>query len=322
MNKPKDLVLSGIARRFITSEPWPMPAFFNYEMAFDGLDGYKNLLLSVCKRFMQARFHFGGRQRIVIVVPIQRASEAARFGDLIVLKLWKYRQRASIPSDCDTNFSLERAKEDYAFLAEHRPDIIRTIDEIEKHFLALEIFRVQDPNVPEPKKEKRASIGDKVIGSVNLQFEMLEQMMTGMGAGLNELRTAAKANVDLHAGTAARLDAIESTLALSNTRLAIVEALFYKMVHLLGIQADRLDAVKEAVTYPHGLPTSSQPIEQKPPVILDGQTELPVAPFKTGVGFAEIPGNKAGIIDIKRVGDAIAERASVFSVGNKKQSEA
>lgn len=302
--KTNDIVLTEIARRFVKIDPLPEPDDFSYRTAFDSLDHYANLNPTVCKRYMNARFYFGGRQRVLAVSTIQRAYEVARFADLIVIRFWKYRIRAQIPNDSQTCFSVSRAKEDHEFLKVQRPEIIEMIDELERHFVALGIFH--DGGVhAEPKPEKRSSalaVLQKIIAN---EFSALEQAVNESRAeGLEFLKSLDIQNKKLdtlatkqdeaarrHADTADRLTAIERNV---NELLA---------------------AVKLVAGRPAGIswlpfPPSSQPIEQKDvpePIVEPAQAKLPTEPFKAGVGF---------------VAPATTGPASVFSVGNKKQTEA
>lgn len=271
-----------MARKFVNIEPLPNDDF-DYRLAFDGLDHYRNLNPTVCKRFMSVRLYLGGRQRILAVSSIQRAHEAARFADLLVTRFWKYRVRGQTPTDADTNFSLSLAHEDYEFLSINRPDVIKMIDDLENHLIARRALNLMEPGQTEPRPEKRMSALAVLRDVLKTSYEELSGRMDQLNVGLFENvkgLDAQNRKIDAnHGETAARLTALERSIRelLIQTKLII------------------------------------EPVKQNPvpaPVV-GQQTELPVEAFKNGIGFSETDGNKAGIITLS---------PSVFSVGTKKQT--
>jgi hypothetical protein len=317
--KTNDILLTELSRRFLNMDPLPQPDNFDYKIAFDNLGHWPNLNPTVCKRYMNARFYFGGKQRVVAVSTIQRAYEVARFADLIVTRFWRYRIRAQVPSDANTCFGLEGAKADYEFLKHQRPEVIHLIDDLEKHFVALGVFRDGASAEAEPKPEKRASALSVVRGVILKSFEEVAASVNNLNADLFENVKALDIQNKKLDEIARRHADTADTQATTNTRLVVIEALLNKVVHLHADTASRLTAIESSIVA-WGKPVAGK---CQPGCdgthelgICDSQTELPTEPFKAGVGFADMAGNKAGVIAVS---------PSVFSVGavpNKKQPEA
>jgi len=158
-----DPVLRDLAMIFNTFDPFPDEDGHMAEWRAD-------LTAKTCKHFsalpggrvIGVRFYLKGRNRIIAYGTMKQEVDLLRFADMVTVRFWKYgyRNRHRGVSDEDMNFSVQNAVQDLTDFETDRPEIIQLIDEVEKHFLNIDVL--SDPDIPgtgvsqNPRKSKTA----------------------------------------------------------------------------------------------------------------------------------------------------------------------